>query len=53
MKHRWFLSEAAGHDLGTTAACADYFAQVLPTGPDDLTITVAHHTPAPRRDGGS
>jgi tRNA A-37 threonylcarbamoyl transferase component Bud32 len=39
LEHRWFLSEAAGRDIGTTAARNDYFAKVLPTVPDDLTIT--------------
>jgi Domain of unknown function (DUF4032) len=44
LEHRWFLSEAAGRDIGTTAARNDYFARVLPTVPDDLTITA----PQPR-----
>jgi hypothetical protein len=39
LEHRWFLSEAAGRDIGTTAARNDYFARVLPKVPDDLTIT--------------
>jgi hypothetical protein len=42
LEHRWFLSEQAGRDIGTTAARDDYFAQVLPTVPDDLTITAPH-----------
>jgi hypothetical protein len=37
LEHRWFLSEAAGRDIGTTAATADYIARVLPQVPDDLT----------------
>ncbi len=41
LEHRWFLSEAAGRDIGTTAARNDYFARVLPTVPDDLTITAS------------
>jgi hypothetical protein len=44
LEHRWFLSEAAGRDIGTTAARNDYFARVLPAVPDDLTITA----PQPR-----
>ena len=36
LEHRWFLSEAAGRDVGTTAAAEDYFARVLPAVPDDL-----------------
>lgn len=53
LEHRWFLSEAAGRDIGTTAACADYFAKVLPKVPDDLTITAPHYTPAPRAEAES
>jgi hypothetical protein len=36
LEHRWFLSEAAGRDVGTTAAAKDYIATVLPQVPDDL-----------------
>jgi len=39
LEHRWFRSEAAGHDVGTTAATQDYLATVLPTVPQDLTVT--------------
>jgi len=39
LEHRWFLSEAAGRDVGTAAATEDYLARVLPHIPDDLTIT--------------
>jgi hypothetical protein len=45
LEHRWFLSERAGRDIGTTAARNDYFARVLPKVPDDLTITA--HIPMP------
>jgi tRNA A-37 threonylcarbamoyl transferase component Bud32 len=38
IEHRWFLSEAAGRDVGTTAAAADYIASVLPAVPPDLTV---------------
>ena len=38
LEHRWFLSEAAGRDIGTTAARTDYFARVLPAVPADLTV---------------
>jgi hypothetical protein len=41
LEHRWFLSEAAGRDVGTAEAAADYVATVLPAVPDDLV------TPAP------
>jgi hypothetical protein len=36
MEHRWYLSEAAGRDVGTTAAAKSYFETVLPTGPEPL-----------------
>jgi tRNA A-37 threonylcarbamoyl transferase component Bud32 len=37
LEHRWFLSEAAGRDVGTDVAAARYFSEILPTVPDDLT----------------
>jgi tRNA A-37 threonylcarbamoyl transferase component Bud32 len=45
LEHRWFLSERAGRDIGTTAARNDYFARVLPKVPTDLTITAPHDLP--------
>lgn len=36
LEHRWFLSEAAGKDIGTTAATKDYLDKVLPAVPGDL-----------------
>jgi tRNA A-37 threonylcarbamoyl transferase component Bud32 len=51
LEHRWYLSEAAGRDVGTTAAAADYVAHVLPAVPADLTTgrggvtDVARQTP--------
>jgi hypothetical protein len=30
LEHRWYMSEAAGRDVGTTAAAQSYFATVLP-----------------------
>ena len=51
LEHRWFLSERAGRDIGTTAARNDYFDRVLPKVPDDLTITPtspAAAAPSPR-----
>jgi hypothetical protein len=36
LEHRWFLSEAAGRDVGTSAAARDYFARVLPEVPEEL-----------------
>ena len=37
LEHRWFLSEAAGRDVGTTAAAEDYVSAILPAVPPDLT----------------
>ena len=36
LEHRWYMSEAAGRDVGTTAAARDYFEQVLPAAPEPL-----------------
>jgi hypothetical protein len=36
LEHRWYLSEAAGRDVGTTAATRDYIKHVLPEAPDPL-----------------
>jgi hypothetical protein len=47
LEHRWFLSEAAGRDVGTTAAAADYFATVLPAVPDDLVTPAGPLPPMP------
>src|SRR5206468_7251047 len=47
LEHRWFLSEASGRDVGTTAARDDYFANVLPGVPDDLTIAVTNGRSSP------
>jgi hypothetical protein len=41
LEHRWFLSEAAGVDVGTSAAAEDYFERVLPHVPDDLVTPAA------------
>jgi len=40
LEHRWFLSEQRNRDIGTTAAANDYFKNVLPAVPDDLTETL-------------
>ena len=37
LEHRWYLSEQAGRDVGTTAAAKSYFETVLPHAPDPLT----------------
>jgi hypothetical protein len=36
LEHRWYMSEAAGRDVGTTAATQDYIEHVLPAAPDPL-----------------
>jgi hypothetical protein len=36
LEHRWYLSEQAGHDVGTTAAARSYFQTVLPHAPGPL-----------------
>jgi hypothetical protein len=36
LEHRWYMSEAAGRDVGTTAAARDYFEQVLPMAPEPM-----------------
>ena len=36
LEHRWYLSEQAGRDVGTTAAANSYFETVLPNAPDPL-----------------
>jgi hypothetical protein len=36
LEHRWYLSEAAGTDVGTTAAARSYFDTVLPGVPQPL-----------------
>jgi hypothetical protein len=37
LEHRWYMSEAAGRDVGTTAAARSYFDTVLPEVPQPLT----------------
>ena len=41
LEHRWFLSEQAGGDVGTTDAAASYFAHVLPLTPKEITTPSA------------
>jgi tRNA A-37 threonylcarbamoyl transferase component Bud32 len=50
LEHRWFLSEQAGRDVGTTAAARDYFRRVLPAVPDTLTQTAVSPDTAEDRD---
>ncbi|CCG03145.1 DUF4032 domain-containing protein [Blastococcus saxobsidens] len=37
LEHRWFLSERAGRDVGTTQAAQSYFTTELPKTPQELT----------------
>ncbi len=37
LEHRWFLSEKAGRDVGTTEAARSYFETVLPQTPKEVT----------------
>ncbi|HEY7263068.1 MAG TPA: DUF4032 domain-containing protein [Trebonia sp.] len=36
LEHRWYVSEQAGRDVGTTAAARSYFKRVLPQAPEPL-----------------
>jgi hypothetical protein len=36
LEHRWYMSEVAGRDVGTTAAARSYLEQVLPAAPEPL-----------------
>ncbi|MEX5717360.1 DUF4032 domain-containing protein [Geodermatophilus maliterrae] len=50
LEHRWFLSEAAGRDVGMHAAVRDYVDGVLSAVPGDLvtpTPRIADQGPAP------
>ena len=38
LEHRWFLSEQAGRDVGTTAAARSYVGKILPATPSTLTV---------------
>jgi hypothetical protein len=37
LEHRWFLSEQAGQDVGTTAAARSYFETVMPESAPEVT----------------
>jgi hypothetical protein len=41
LEHRWFLSEKAGRDVGTTAAARSYYETVLPRTPKEMTTPSA------------
>jgi Domain of unknown function (DUF4032) len=44
LEHRWYMSETAGRDVGTTAATRDFIEQVLPGAPAPLTETLGDTT---------
>jgi hypothetical protein len=54
LEHRWFLSEKAGRDVGTTAAARSYFDNVLPTVSENLVaVSPLEMTPRFGEDTGS
>jgi hypothetical protein len=44
LEHRWYMSEAAGRDVGTAAATRDYLKHVLPAAPQPLDETLGEVT---------
>ena len=44
--HRWYLSEAAGHDVGTTAAAQSYYASVLPLSQSSSALATWCRSPS-------
>ena len=40
LEHRWYMSERAGRDVGTTAAARSYFQRVLPQAPEPLDESI-------------
>ena len=44
LEHRWYMSEAAGRDVGTAAAIGDYLAHVLPAAPQPLDESLGEVT---------
>jgi Domain of unknown function (DUF4032)/Lipopolysaccharide kinase (Kdo/WaaP) family len=49
--HRWYMSEEAGHDVGTAAAAASYFQTVLPGVPELLSEGEDAEPPEPSEPG--
>jgi hypothetical protein len=47
LEHRWFLSEKAGTDVGTTAAAKSYVTKILPRTPSTLTVLPEAGSPTP------
>ncbi len=38
LEHRWYMAEAAGHDIPLDRAIADYVREVLPSKPDEKAV---------------
>ena len=53
LEHRWFLSEQAGRDVGTTAALASYLDSELPRTPVELTTPAVLAAGDDRGSGGA
>ena len=56
LEHRWYMSEAAGRDVGTTAAARSYFRRILPGAPepmDQASAAPAAHQANDGTDGGT
>jgi hypothetical protein len=45
LEHRWYMSETAGRDVGTTAAARSYFERVLPHVPEPLEGAAGNEAP--------
>jgi Domain of unknown function (DUF4032)/Lipopolysaccharide kinase (Kdo/WaaP) family len=45
LEHRWYMSETAGSDVGTTAAAKAYMKQVLPEAPEPMDDDVTGPLP--------
>ena len=50
LEHRWFLSEAAGRDVGNAAAVASYLDSVLPFVPEEARVLPSSQGDEPGAD---
>ena len=50
LEHRWFLSEAAGRDVGNAAAVASYLGSVLPFVPEEARVLPSSEHDEPGSD---
>jgi hypothetical protein len=46
LEHRWFLSEAAGHDVGMERAATSYVQGVLAFAQDERSVLLERPAPA-------